>query len=164
MTSDLRTNRRSQEESLLILHFGALWSSVENLDQTRPQSKLFIIKDREWQWNKSLSASKWNYCFEIPDECHIASQNYKGIRTPGVEKLLLVESEILGFGTRNTTQKIRNPTTHWIPESTFHGPKIRNPVPGIRNPQRVIQDATLSWIPLYGATQMQLVPWVPLVT
>ena len=139
-------------------YFSALYDrQLKNLDQTRPQSRLFIIKDREWQWNKSLSASKWNYCFEIPDECHIASQNYKGIRTPGVEKLLLVESEILGFGIRNTTQKIRNPTTHWIPESTFHGPKIRNP-------QRVIQDVTLSWIPLYGATQMQLVPWVPLVT
>ena len=34
----------------------------------------------------------------------------KGIRIPETAEFLLVESEILGFGIRNTAQRIRNPT------------------------------------------------------
>ena len=55
---------------------------------------------------------------------------YKGIWIPesgkillmesGILEILLVESEILGLGIRNTTQGIRNPTKDWNPESKFH--------------------------------------------
>ena len=42
----------------------------------------------------------------------------KGIRIRGSEKLLLVESGILGFGIRNVAQGIRNLTEDWNPESS----------------------------------------------
>ena len=51
---------------------------------------------------------------------------YKGIPIPESGKFLLVESGILGSGTSN-------------------------PVPGIRNPRREIQNPRLSWIHLHGA-------------
>ena len=38
----------------------------------------------------------------------------------GILEILLVESEILGLGIRNTTQGIRNPTKDWNPESKFY--------------------------------------------
>ena len=44
----------------------------------------------------------------------------KGIRILESWKCLLMESGILGFGTRNTTQGIRNPTKECNPESKFH--------------------------------------------
>ena len=44
----------------------------------------------------------------------------KGIRIPESGKILLMESEILGFGIQNTAQGIRNPTNDWKPESKFH--------------------------------------------
>ena len=43
----------------------------------------------------------------------------KGIRIPESGKILQVELEILGFGIRNTSQGIRNPTNDWNPESEF---------------------------------------------
>ena len=36
------------------------------------------------------------------------------------EKVLLLESGILGFGIRNTAQAIRKPTYDWNPESKLH--------------------------------------------
>ena len=45
----------------------------------------------------------------------------KGIRIPQFGKtLLIMESGILCFGTRNTAQRIRNPTNDWNPEPKFH--------------------------------------------
>ena len=54
----------------------------------------------------------------------------KGIRSPESEKflpgnaeygkILLMESGILGFGIRNTAQRIWNLTKDWNPESTFY--------------------------------------------
>ena len=68
-------------------------------------------------------------------------------------KFLFVESEILGFGKRNTAQGIRNPLMIAIgnPLPNFHGQRIWNPVSGIRNPRRGIQNLRLSWIPLLAA-------------
>ena len=65
-------------------------------------------------------------------------------------KYLLTESGTMGFGIRSTAHRIRNLTSDWNPESTFHC-KDWNPVPGIRNPRRGIQNPKLSGIPLYGA-------------
>ena len=42
-----------------------------------------------------------------------------GIRNPESGKFLLLESEILGFGIRNTAIGIRNPTYDWNLESKF---------------------------------------------
>ena len=39
---------------------------------------------------------------------------------PESVKFLLIESDILGFGMRNTAQGIRNPTNDWNPESKFY--------------------------------------------
>ena len=59
----------------------------------------------------------------------------KGIWIPGCRKFLLMESEILGFGIRNTAQGIRNLSST---------DKDWNPVPGIRNPRYGIQNPRLS--------------------
>ena len=61
-------------------------------------------------------------------------------------KFLFVESEILGFGKRNTAQGIRNPLMIAIgnPLPNFHWLRIWNPVSGIRNPRRGIQNLRLS--------------------
>ena len=64
-------------------------------------------------------------------------------------KYLLTESGTMGFGIRSKAHRIRNLTSDWNPESTFHC-KDWNPVPGIRNPRRGIQNPKLSGIPLYG--------------
>ena len=60
---------------------------------------------------------------------------------PESVKIWLMESRILGFGIRNTAQGIRN---------LLRTDKYWNPVPGIPNPQRGIQNRRLS-IPLHGA-------------
>ena len=74
-----------------------------------------------------------------------------GIRNQG--KSLIVESGILGFGIRNTAQGIRNITNDCNPESKvylFHWhDKNWNPVPGIQNPRRWVQNPRLSWIALH---------------
>ena len=41
------------------------------------------------------------------------------------QRVLLVESGILGFGIRNTAQVIRNPTYDWNPESKLHWRRSR---------------------------------------
>ena len=43
-------------------------------------------------------------------------------------------------------------------ESGVHCARIGNPVPGIRNPQRGIQNLRLSWIPLLGVNQKLNLP------
>ena len=58
--------------------------------------------------------------------------------------VLLVEPGILGFGIRKLAQGIRNPANDWNSESKFYRQGIRNPVPGIRNPQRAIYNS--KWI------------------
>ena len=65
------------------------------------------------------------------------------------QKILLLECGILGFGIRNTAQRIRNPSNDWNPESNFYWQRLEDT--GIRNPLRGIQNPKLSWIPLYGA-------------
>ena len=50
-------------------------------------------------------------------------------------------SGILGFG-------IRNPTTNWNPEFNSHWQRIRNPVLGIQNPWRGIQNFKTALNPL----------------
>ena len=57
---------------------------------------------------------------------------------------------ILDFGIRNTALGIQNPTSDWNPKSKFHWQRILNPVPGIRNQRRGIQDPRLFWISLHG--------------
>ena len=79
--------------------------------------------------------------------------SFKGIRIPESRKFLLVESEILGFGIRNAAQEIRNPFEHWTEESKVNWQRIRNPVPGIRNPRCGTQNARRSWISLQASGQ-----------
>ena len=69
-----------------------------------------------------------------------------GIRNPG--KIVLVVSQILGFGIRNIAQWIRNPTNDWTPESMFQSLESRT---WIRNPRHGIQNPRLSWILLLKA-------------
>ena len=61
-------------------------------------------------------------------------------------------SGILGFGIRNTAIGVQSPTiNNWNAESKFHWKKMYNPVIGILNQRRGIQNQRLSWIPLHGA-------------
>ena len=76
----------------------------------------------------------------------------KVISIPESVKFLLVESEILGFGIRNTAQGIRNATDDWNSESRFHWQRLEsstwNPESTTWNPE---SKTRLSWILLYGA-------------
>ena len=67
---------------------------------------------------------------------------------PESRKFLVVDSGILdfGLGIRNSVQGIGNYVNDWNPESKCHWKPIRNPVPGILNPQRKIQNPGRSWI------------------
>ena len=42
------------------------------------------------------------------------------------QKILLLECGILGFGIRNTAQRIRNPSNDWNPESNFYWQRLED--------------------------------------
>ena len=86
-----------------------------------------ITKISQKQFSPHLIQNPGNFCFWNPES----------------GKILLLESGILGFGIWKTAQGIRNPLRIGIqnPSSTD---KDWNPVPGLRNPQRGIQDPRLS--------------------
>ena len=54
---------------------------------------------------------------------------------PEYGKLLFVGSEIVDLESLIPAQGIRNPANNWNTKFKFHWQKIRNQVPGIRNPQ-----------------------------
>ena len=60
----------------------------------------------------------------VSKQCGVAPCN--GIRILESGKFLFVESEILGFGIRNTGQGVRNPTNDWNPESKFHWQRLES--------------------------------------
>ena len=68
-----------------------------------------------------------------------------------------VESGILGIGIRIPEYSSRTPESinDWNPESKFYRQRIRNPVPGVQNARREIQNPRLSWIPLHGARRTE---------
>ena len=66
-----------------------------------------------------------------------------------------LKSWVLESGFRNTVQGLRNPINDWNPESKFYRQRNRNPVPGVRNARREIQNPRLSWIPLHGARRTE---------
>ena len=68
-----------------------------------------------------------------------------------------VESGILGIGIRIPEYSSRTPESinDWNPESKFYRQRIRNPVPGVQNARREIQNPRLSWIPLLGARRTE---------
>ena len=73
------------------------------------------------------------------------------LRNPESQEILLMESGILSFVIWNTDQGIWNPNNDRNPEFYSFTEKYWNPVPGIRNPQRGIQNPRLCWIiPLHG--------------
>ena len=67
---------------------------------------------------------------------------------PESGKILPMESAILGFRIRNTSQGVRNPSNDWNPESKLTD-KCWNPERGIQNPR-------LSWIPLHWGAIYEL--------
>lgn len=74
-----------------------------------------------------------------PENSEVAT--CKGIRILEYGKLLFVESRIrgkFGSGTRKIAQGINNPTNDWDPE--IFPDRGWNPIPGIRNPRRIIQN------------------------
>ena len=68
------------------------------------------------------------------------------LRNPESQEILLMESGILSFVIWNTDQGIWNPNNDRSPEFYSFTEKYWNPVPGIRNPQRGIQNPRLCWI------------------
>ena len=68
---------------------------------------------------------------------------YKILWNTESRNLLLVESGILGFGIRNPTQGIQNPTKDWNSESKFHWQ-------GIGNPQCRVKYPSLFLLPYMG--------------
>ena len=61
---------------------------------------------------------------------------------PESRKILLLESEMLGFGIRNTGQGVRSPSNDWNPESKTG---IKHLKSGIHGVEARIQDC-LAWI------------------
>ena len=65
------------------------------------------------------------------------------------------ESKFYWQKIRNPVPGTRNPYKDLNPESKFHWHRLEsstwNPVPGIRDPLRGIQNPRLYWIPLHGA-------------
>ena len=59
----------------------------------------------------------------------------QGIPDSGMREILLEESGIPGFRIQNSGKGIRNSANDWKLESRFQRESIRNPVPGIWNPQ-----------------------------
>ena len=57
-----------------------------------------------------------------------------------------MKSGILVFGIRNTAQGIVNPTNNWNQEPKLHSQRIRNSVPGFRNPEfKTFLDSLKAW-------------------
>ena len=56
---------------------------------------------------------------------------------PGIQKFVLLKSGTLGFGIRNTAQRIRNPSNDWNPESKF---QWQEPGTGDWNPESTAWD------------------------
>ena len=87
----------------------------------------------------------------------------KGIRIPGSEKFLLLETqirkicacgtEILCVRLRNSAHDTRNSANHWNPESKFQWQGIQNPVPRIRNPWLGVQNLVLNFL-TWGETDV----------
>ena len=75
---------------------------------------------------------------------------------PESRKILLLESEMLGFGIRNTGQGVRSPSNDWNPESKT----------GIK--YRTLNRESTAWKPgsrtvLHGLTEWRYVCWIPLI-
>ena len=70
----------------------------------------------------------------------------KGIQILECDKILLVESGILGFRIRNTA---RNPTNDWNPESKFHWQRLKsstlNPESTALNPESKTVLDSVAW-------------------
>ena len=88
---------------------------------------------------KSGSHCAFTLCGSARDAVHVVRVALSGNPDP-------LESGIQDSGTRNFALEIRNTAKDWHPESEFHWQETWNPVPGIRNPHRGIQNPRLSWI------------------
>ena len=66
---------------------------------------------------------------------------------PEYGKFLFVGSEIVALESLIPAQGIRNPANNWNTKFKFYWQKIRNQVPGIRNPQCWIQNPRLGFLP-----------------
>ena len=104
--------KRSKYLSLLTIHQYQWWidfkkpKQIESKNKRKNEKKTLLIK------YSALKTSSDDFF-----------ASFKGIRIPGSEKLLLVESRILGFGIRNVAQGIRNLTEDWNPESSTRDPE-----------------------------------------
>ena len=68
------------------------------------------------------------------------------LRESGFQQIFTVKSGILVFDIQNTNQGILNPTNDRNQESKFHSKRIRNSVPGIRNPEfKSVLDSLKAW-------------------
>ena len=103
--------KRSKYLSLLTIHQYQWW-----IDFKKPKQ----IESKNKRKNEKNATDKVQ-CIKTSSDYFFAS--CKGIRIPGSERLLLVESGILGFGIRNAAQRIRNLTEDWNPESSTRDPE-----------------------------------------
>ena len=74
-------------------------------------------------------AAQGKYSPHVGESGFRTRENFRLWTDSGIQEILLLNSESLGFGFRNTAQG------------------IRTAVPGIRNPRHGIQNTRLSWIP-----------------
>ena len=106
------------------------------------------IKMYRFPWYLTLVST--NHALSNPGQdrkiwlLNVQRHSCKVIQILESRKLLVVETEILGFGIQNSAQEIRKISlTIGIHCSRFHSRGVQNPAPRFQNPR-------LSWITLHG--------------
>ena len=91
------------------IHTGAIQSACQGLHSLKKKNTVSPTV-RDFQFENLGNFYLWN---------------------PESGKVLLVQSGFLGFGIRNTAQRIRNSTNDWNPESTFHWQRLEFRIHGV---------------------------------
>ena len=105
--------------------------------------------EESWGFFMSHLLNLLIYLFSVPRCANSLLRSFrpcKGIGIPESVKIILVESvfrEIFACGIRYFWL--------WNAESGIRWQRISNPITGLRNPPRWIQNPRQSWIPLHGA-------------
>ena len=92
------------------MHSGAIQSAGQGLHSLKKKTETVLPTVRDFQFRNLGNFYLWN---------------------PETGKILIVESEFLGFGIRNTAQRIRNSLSDWNPESTFHWQRLESAIHGV---------------------------------
>lgn len=130
----------------------------KELRYSYPVDCIFLEYSHHWRLLQGENPLTHHHSWLCWDFLLLLDLPCKGIRQHLMA--LIPDSEIrqiFACGVRNpgsSVQGIQNTSNDWKLESKFHWQGIRNPVPGIQNPQRRIWNPRLSWITVHGPTNV----------